>query len=86
MNRIVNLPKDQISVLFDLWGVIEDEKNPIFEIKSIDWSFETNHIGVIEKSNIVRDLINKGLIKMSDGCIIFPKTTLDEINNFLFSL
>lgn len=83
MNPISKLSDDHIAVLLDLWGMI-DLQNPMIHLRSLDWSVDTHHLGLVEKSNIVHDLTRSGIIVRSNMLIVLPKSTLDNINKFLF--
>ena len=51
MNPISRITDDHRAVLFDLWGMIEDldVQNPAVDSRSIDWSVDTSHLGLVEK-------------------------------------
>lgn len=86
MNPISKLTDDHRAVLFDLWGMIKDLdcQSPSVDSRYIDWSIDTYQLGLVEKSNIVHDLCRMGIIKFSNKLISFPKSTLNNINKFLF--
>jgi hypothetical protein len=86
MNPISKLSDDHRAVLFDLWGMIEDlnVQNPAVDSRSIDWSVDTYHLGIVEKSNLLYDLTQRGILKFDNKLFIFPKSTLNNINKFLF--
>ena len=83
MNPISKLSDDHRAVLFDLWGML-DLSNPMIDIRYLDWSIDTYQLGLVEKSNIVHDLCQMGIIKFSNKLISFPQSTLNNINKFLF--
>jgi hypothetical protein len=86
MNPISKLSDDHRAVLFDLWGMIEDlnVQNPSVDSRAIDWSVDTYHLGIVEKSNLLYDLTQSGILKFDNKLFIFPKSTLNNINKFLF--
>jgi hypothetical protein len=86
MNPISKLSDDHRAVLFDLWGMIEDlnVQNPSVNSRSLDWSVDTYHLGIVEKSNLLYDLTQRGILKFDNKLFIFPKSTLNNINKFLF--
>lgn len=86
MNPISKLTDDHRAVLFDLWGMIEDlnVQSPSVDSRAIDWSIDTYQLGLVEKSNLLHDLTQRGILKFDNRLFIFPKSTLDNINKFLF--
>jgi len=83
MNPISKLTDDHRAVLLDLWGML-DLQNPMIDIRYLDWSVDTYHLGNVEKSNIVHDLTQMGIVVRSNKLIVLPQSTLNNINKFLF--
>jgi hypothetical protein len=83
MNPISRLSDDHRAVLLDIWGML-DLQNPLIDTRSLDWSVDTCHLGLVEKSNIVHDLANRGIVICSGRIIALPESTLNNINKFLF--
>jgi len=86
MNPLSKLTDDHRAVLFDLWGMIEDlnVQSPSVDSRAIDWSIDTYQLGLVEKSNLLYDLTQRGILKFDNRLFIFPKSTLNNINKFLF--
>jgi len=86
MNPISRISDDHRAVLFDLWGMIQDLdcQNPSVDSRSLDWSVDTYHLGLVEKSNLLYDLTQSGMLIFSNKLFVFPKSTLNNINKFLF--
>lgn len=87
MNPISKITDDHRAVLFDLWGMIEDfdVQNPaVAPPRSIDWSVDTYHLTMLDRANLLYDLTEMGILKFDNKLFIFPKSTLKNINKFLF--
>jgi hypothetical protein len=86
MNPISKLSNNHLAVLLDLWAMIEnlDVQNPTVDPRSLDWSVDTGHLTNADKYNITYDLFQMGLLVRNDKLYLFPKSTLNNINKFLF--
>jgi hypothetical protein len=86
MNPISKLSNNHLAVLLDLWAMIEnlDVQNPAIDPRSLDWSVDTCHLTNADKYNITYDLFQMGLLVRNDKLYVFPSSTLNNINKFLF--